>query len=267
MPPLMPPPAAAPIAPDDAPPRLPAPPSALPANADWALFLDLDGTLCGYRDDPDDVALTPRLRGLLGLLAARLQGAVCILSGRSAADLDRLLEGLPLPRVAEHGGAGSAVQDEGYRAQLDAIETALRGVAAAHPGTWVERKPSSCVLHYRAAADHAECLDRVVPPLLPAHSPLRLLRGLFVYEFAARGSDKGTALMKQMQRAPFAGRVPVAVGDDVTDEDAFAAAAALRGFGIAVGARVSAAAQFQLADAEAVADWIAGLVGDLHAPR
>jgi trehalose 6-phosphate phosphatase len=239
----------------------------LPPNAGWALFLDLDGTLCGYRDDPDDVALTPRLRGLLDRLAQRLQGAVCILSGRSAADLDRLLAGLPLARIAEHGGAGTALRNADYRAQLDAVEAALRTIAAANPGAWVERKPSSCVLHYRAAADRAECLDRVVSPLLPAHPELRLLRGLFVYEFAARGSDKGTALTAQMQCAPFAGRVPVAVGDDVTDEDAFAAAAALQGFGIAVGPRISATARFRLADADAVADWIAGLAGDAHAPR
>lgn len=267
MSPLMPP-SAAPVASDDPPSRLPsAPPSTLPESTAWALFLDLDGTLCGYCDDPDDVALTPRLRGLLSRLAQRLQGAVCILSGRSAADLERLLAGLPLPRVAEHGGAGAAARDAGYRAQLDAVEAALRTIAAAHPGTWVERKPSSCVLHYRAAADRAERLEQMVPPLLPAHSELRLLRGLFVYEFAARGSDKGTALTAQMRQAPFAGRIPVAVGDDVTDEDAFAAAAALQGFGIAVGPRVSAAARFRLADADAVADWIAGLVGEAHAPR
>lgn len=264
MSPLMPP-SAAPV--DDPPSRLPAPPPALPSNAAWALFLDLDGTLCGYCDDPDAVALTPRLHGLLSRLAQRLQGAVCILSGRSAADLERLLAGLPLPRVAEHGGAGAAVRDAGYRAQLDAVETALRTIAAVHPGTWVERKPSSCVLHYRAAADRAECLEQVVPSLLPAQSELRLLRGLFVYEFAARGSDKGTALTAQMRQAPFAGRVPVAVGDDVTDEDAFTAAATLQGFGIAVGPRVSAAARFRLADADAVEDWIAGLVGEAHAPR
>ncbi len=239
--------------------RLPPPPC---AAQDWALFLDLDGTLCGYRDDPADVALTPRLRGLLSRLAARLDGALCILSGRSAADLQRVLDGLSLPQVAEHGGAGVAASDAAYRAQLDAVEAALRAIAAAHPGTWVERKPSSCVLHYRAAADHAECLESAVTPLSSLHADLRLLRGLFVYEFAARGHDKGTALSAQMQRAPFAGRVPVAVGDDVTDEDAFAAAAALQGFGIAVGPRVSAAARFRLADADAVADWIAVLLGD-----
>ncbi|WP_257389558.1 trehalose-phosphatase, partial [Tahibacter caeni] len=243
------------------------PPSTLPAAAGWGLFLDLDGTLCGYRDDPADVALTPRLRALLARLAARLDGAVCILSGRSAADLQRLLDGLPLPQVAEHGGAGIAELDAGYRVQLDAVEAALREIAAANPGTWVERKPSSCVLHYRAAAGRAECLRTAVMPLLPAHPALRLLQGVFVYEFAARGRDKGTALTAQMQRAPFAGRVPVAVGDDVTDEDAFAAAAALQGFGVAVGPRVSASARFGLADADAVEEWIAGLVGDGHASR
>jgi trehalose 6-phosphate phosphatase len=62
-----------------------------------------------------------------------------------------------------------------------------------------------------------------------------------------------------MQQSNFSGRVPVAIGDDVTDEDAFVAAASLGGFGIAVGPRPSNAARFRMADTHAVNAWLASL--------
>lgn len=241
------------------------PPTRLPEERGWALFLDLDGTLCDYRDDPAEVALTPLLRSVLSLLATRLGGAVCVLSGRSAADLDRILGTLKLPRIAEHGGAGAALHDADYLAQLIGIEAALETISADNPGTWVERKPSSCVLHYRHAPERAERLRSTLLPLLPRHDRLRLLDGVYVFEFAARDRDKGTALFGQMQVPPFAGRQPVVVGDDVTDEDAFVAAIALGGFGIGVGTRTSLAAKFHLDDYAAVGVWLAGLAGGEHA--
>jgi trehalose 6-phosphate phosphatase len=237
------------------------PPSRLPPLENWALFLDLDGTLCDYRDDPADVALTPALRATLSLLATRLDGAVCILSGRSAADLDHILGTLKLPRIAEHGGAGAADHDRAYQVQLLAAEILLAEIAAMNPGTWVERKPSSCVLHYRQVPERAECLRATLLRLLPKFERLRLLDGVLVFEFAARDRDKGTALMGQMQLPPFAARVPVVVGDDVTDEDAFVAAIELGGFGVGVGARQSLAAKYHLDDAVAVRQWLAGLGG------
>lgn len=237
------------------------PPSRIPALLNWGLFLDLDGTLCDYRDDPAEVALTPRLRAVLSLLATTLDGAVCIISGRSAEDLDRILGNLKLPRIAEHGGAGAALHDDAYFAQLLDAENALAAIAAQHPGTWVERKPSSCVLHYRQALDRAECLRSVLLPLLPRYDRLRLLDGVCVFEFAARDRDKGTALIGQMQLAPFVARIPVVVGDDITDEDAFTAAIELGGFGVGVGARHSLAARYHLDDAAAVREWLGGLVG------
>ncbi len=242
-----------------------APPPHLPALANWALFLDLDGTLCDYRDDPADVALTPALRATLSLLWTRLAGALCVLSGRSADDLDRILGTLKLPRIAEHGGAGFAEHDRHYQVQLLAVEIHLAEISAVNPGTWVERKPSSCVLHYRQVPERAECLRAALSPLLPKFDRLRLLDGVLVFEFAARERDKGTALIGQMQLPPFAARIPVVVGDDVTDEDAFVAAIELGGFGIGVGERLSLAAKYHLDDAAAVRHWLAGLAGDAHA--
>ena len=242
-----------------APARAP-PPSQWPAAQPWALFLDLDGTLCAYRDDPADVALTAAQRTLLRRLQQRLQGAVCVLSGRSEVDLARILGDLPIAHVGEHGAAGAAA-DVRFLAQLARVEAALRALSAEFPATWVERKPSSCVLHYRREPQLAECLAARLPALDTQLNRLRRLDGICVFEFAARGSDKGSALRAQMQAAPFRGRIAVAVGDDVTDEDAFAAARATGGFGIAVGDRVSAQAEFYLADTAAVQRWLQQLAG------
>ncbi|MCQ4165596.1 trehalose-phosphatase [Tahibacter harae] len=240
------------------------PPSHWPAAQPWALFLDLDGTLCAYRDDPAEVALTPAQRALLRRLQQRLHGALCVLSGRSAADLARIFGDLQIAHVGEHGAAAAAA-DVLFLAQLARVEAALRTLSTDFPGTWVERKPSSCVLHYRRVPQLAECLAARLPGLDASLDRLRRLDGVCVFEFAARGSDKGSALRAQMQTAPFRGRVAVAVGDDVTDEDAFAAARALGGFGVAVGGRASVQAGFHLADTAAVQRWLQQLAGDSDA--
>lgn len=244
--------------------QLAPPPSRWKAARPWALFLDLDGTLCAYRDDPAEVALTPVQRALLRQLQRRLQGALCVLSGRSETDLARIFSGLQMAYVGEHGAA-AAVLDAQFLAQLAHVEAALRRLSADFPGTWVERKPGSCVLHYRRAPYLAECLVARLPEQDATLDRLRRLDGVCVFEFAARGSDKGSALRAQMRAAPFRGRVAVAVGDDVTDEDAFAAATALGGFGVAVGARPSAQAAFHLDDTAAVQCWLQQLAGDSNA--
>lgn len=236
-----------------------------PPSRDWALFLDLDGTLCGYRDIPADVALSPPQQAVLGQLWQQLDGAVCVLSGRSAADLQQVFRGLPLRLIGDHGVDAQQAHDDAFLAALQGAETALRELALQQPGTWVERKPASCALHYRQVPDRAACLRQALAPWLPRWPQLRLLDGHDVFEWSAASQSKGTALAAAMGKPPFAGRVPVAVGDDVTDEDAFAAATALGGFGIAVGPRHSPLARHGLADAQAVNRWLAAAVGSVDA--
>ena len=102
-------------------------------------------------------------------------------------------------------------------------------------------------------------------PLAHALDRLRLLDGHRVFEFTTRDRNKGSALAARLQQPEFAGRKPIAVGDDVTDEDAFVVANDLGGFGVAVGARPSAAARFHLDDSHAVGRWLTQLVGGADA--
>lgn len=228
-----------------------------PPAHNWALFVDFDGTLCSYRDIPADVVLTPAQEALLQQLWQRLDGAVCVLSGRSGADLKRIFGNVSLKLVGDHGVTRGTAHDEAFLAELEAADAALRELAAGEPGTWVERKPASCALHYRQVPDRAVCLRTAMETWPARWNRLRLLDGHDVFEWTAATQSKGTALAAVMQQPPFNGRIPVAVGDDVTDEDAFAVARMLGGFGIAVGSRHSHSATFALSDAAAVNRWLA----------
>ncbi|HRJ63439.1 MAG TPA: trehalose-phosphatase, partial [Brevundimonas sp.] len=91
---------------------------------------------------------------------------------------------------------------------------------------------------------------------LAAETGLALQAGNLVVELKTPGTDKGTALKAFMLEPPFAGAVPVMLGDDLTDEDGFRAAADLGGFGVLVGPPRRTAATFGLPDVEAVLTWL-----------
>ena len=237
------------------------PPATMPSAPGWALFLDLDGTLCPYEADPAAVALLRTQRTLLDALAHRLEGAVCVLSGRRGDDLNRALGDATVVRCGEHGQGTDASPTPQAHAELRLAHQRLLELAGRHveDGVWVEAKAASCALHYRRCPQLAESLIAAVRSHASRLFEVRLLEGKDVLEFVPRGASKGAALRGFMLQPPFRGRIPVAVGDDVTDEDAFIAASALSGFGVAVGARPSQAARYRLSDCFAVNAWLDAL--------
>jgi trehalose 6-phosphate phosphatase len=223
-----------------------------------ALFLDFDGTLVGLAARPDDISVPSQLPALLERLAVRLGGRLALLTGRALADLDSHLacafaaagsHGLELrPRA---GAARPAPPPPG----LAAARAALLAFAAADSRLLVEDKPASVALHYRLAPGReAEAL--ALAEAVAARSGLAVLRGKMVVELRPAGADKGDALRALMREPPFAGARPVVVGDDLTDEDAFRAAASLGGFGILVGAPRATAAAWRLPDVASVHAWL-----------
>jgi trehalose 6-phosphate phosphatase len=134
-------------------------------------------------------------------------------------------------------------------AWLDAGERAV----AAHPGALFERKARGFALHYRQAPAAREALERAAHALVGTAETHFVLAGAMVWEIKPRGADKGTAVAALMAQAPFAGRTPVYIGDDVTDLDGFAAARALGGLGLQV--------QDVFGDAAGVRAWLAELAG------
>lgn len=233
-----------------------------PLSRSAALFLDFDGTLAPIAPRPQDVRVPAWVLPALRSLSGRLQGAVAIVSGRPLLQLDEFLVPLRLPAAGAHGAEWRSASGRITR-QLDdpppTVVHAARVLVAAHAGLILETKPSGFSLHYRARPElEGECRAAMFDALamLPgAGSVWQWLSGHCVFELKQRAVSKGSAVRALLAQPPFAGRQPVFVGDDVTDEDGIAAVQAVGGFGVRVGGGASQA-RYRLADTDAVGAWL-----------
>jgi trehalose 6-phosphate phosphatase len=214
----------------------------LPApSADWALFLDIDGTLLELAPTPSEVVVPPGLPGLLSALKRALGGAVALVSGRSLADIDALFSPLEPIAAGQHGaeirlpnGATERLGRAG--GVLTGLMEKIGAFAAARPGILVEDKGMTIAVHCRQAPGYQAELGRFLADLTAAHGDrLETIGGHRVFEIKPRNLSKRTAVERLMRIAPFAGRLPLFIGDDRTDEDGFAAVRALGGHAIRVG--------------------------------
>jgi len=225
-----------------------------------ALFLDLDGTLAPIAARPQDVRPDPRRTSLLERLARRLDGRLAVVSGRTLADVDRILEGCVVSVAAVHGlvrreADGTLFQTAPHPGLARAVE-GFQAFAARDSGLIVEEKAGlSVALHFRLAGPHAAAAQACARALA-AETGLALQDGDMVEELRTPGASKGDSVRAFMARAPFAGARPVFVGDDATDEDGFAAAQALGGVGVGVGGVRPTLARFHLAGVEAALAWL-----------
>ncbi|HEY3888011.1 MAG TPA: trehalose-phosphatase [Caulobacteraceae bacterium] len=228
-----------------------------------ALFLDLDGVLAPIVSRPEHVRPEAARTQLMQALQTALGGRLAVVSGRTIADLDRILDGSVASLAGVHGlerrlAGGRTWRAEPSRAVAGA-KAAFEAVAQAWPGAVVEEKGASVGIHYRAAPAALAAVREVVERLTPADD-LVAQWGQMVAELRTPGPDKGDALMAFMAEPPFAGSRPVFVGDDLTDEHGFAAAEAAGGFGVLVGRARPSAARMRLESVEAVFDWLSAAV-------
>jgi trehalose 6-phosphate phosphatase len=235
---------------------------------DIALFLDVDGTLIDFAPTPGEARAGPALADLLETIAARLDGALALISGRELESIDAAIG---LPRLAAGGQHGAQIRRaDGHVSRFDGVSTlmpALRtqadAFAAAMPGVLVEHKYNALALHFRGAPHAAAAVHAAAQALLSEAGPAyELLPGYAVVELKPAGATKGTALAALMREAPFAGRLPWVFGDDFTDEHAFESANALGGVSVIVGPRRPTAARFALADPHAVRRWLGAFAVD-----
>lgn len=203
-----------------------------------ALFLDFDGTVVDIAPQPEDVRVPQPLIGTLQRLHEYLGGAVALISGRPIGQIDAFLQPLRLPVAGVHGTERRAADGNVSLLSthpLEQVEAAARALAARHGGLRVESKRGSLALHYRQAPElEALCLDTMQAAVQDSPG-LTLLRGKMVVEAKPGGASKGRAIEAFMHEAPFAGRVPVFIGDDITDEVGFSTVQRLGGMGIKVG--------------------------------
>jgi len=246
---------------------LPLPP-ALPADA--ALFLDVDGSLLPFAPRPDAVEVPPALLERLTALQQALGGALALVSGRNLATLDLLfapgvfaaagLHGVERRRFGHAGVAGDAPP-----ALLRARDAAI-ALIDAHPGALVEDKGAALGLHWRMVApEHKAAAELALRAFaagaLTGLPDYQLQPGDHVIELRPRHADKGSAILAFLEEAPFAGRVPVFAGDDLTDEPGFSAVNARGGISVLVGDRAGSAARFRLSDPAALHAWL-GVTAD-----
>jgi len=223
-----------------------------------ALFLDFDGTLVEIAETPHGIAVPERLGDGLFELSARLEQRLALVSGRAIPDLEHHLGALRVARAGSHGAAreladGSALGDLA-EALPPTAAAALREFAQTR-GFALEEKQHGAALHYRTDPSLEPHGLSFASDLAAAHG-LEVKRGKCVIELVRPGASKAGAVRAFMDVPPFAGARPVFIGDDITDEDGFAAAAELGGFGILVGERTPTIAQYQLADPAAVHSWL-----------
>jgi trehalose 6-phosphate phosphatase len=204
-----------------------------------ALLLDLDGTLLDIAATPEAVVVPPGLPLALRRLRARLGDALAVVTGRPVAQVDALLPDVAYAVAGEHGGAIRAAPGALIaRADLPELPPQWLAQAAAlvasHPGTLLEPKARGFAVHYRLAPLAGAALHDSLIAMLAGQTTHRLLAAHMAWEVKPLGADKGTAVASLMARPPFAGRVPVYVGDDVTDEDGMRAARDAGGLGLRV---------------------------------
>lgn len=230
------------------------------------MFLDVDGTLLEIADAPGKVWVDDRLPGILDRLQRRLAGAVALISGRRIDELDRLFPLRGMPAAGLHGLERRRSDGVVMRSVTEGLPAASRrslvGLAAAYPGVLIEDKGAAVAVHYRAAPEAEAAVRRCVGALMTGLAAnFEVLDGKMVLEIRRRGGHKGDAVASFMAEPPFRGRLPVFIGDDVTDEDGFEAVNRLGGWSVRVGGVLATHARYRIADVAAVIDSLERLAG------
>ena len=236
-------------------------PPARPRGAAWALFLDFDGTLIDIAMTPDAVVVPRKLCGILSACSEAFDRAVAVVSGRPIAALDALLDPLRLPTAGLHGlelrmTDGTVEQVAEHSTGLAEVRARFLALARDDARLVIEDKESSLALHYRRAPERESELRELVEGAASGRDRHHVMHGKMVLEVRPAHADKGTAIARFLETAPFAGRRPVFAGDDVTDEDGFEAVNRRGGISVKVGTGKSAAG-YRVPDVAALHDWLA----------
>jgi trehalose 6-phosphate phosphatase len=232
-----------------------------PFQRNWAFFLDIDGTLLDIAATPKAVHTAKADCRLVGALYERSGGALALVSGRSLKMIDQLFSPMRLPAAGQHGVERRDARGRIHRPSFsnDVLERAadrIREFAERHSGVVFEDKGYSMALHYRLAPRLAAAAHAVVREAARALGDrVEVQRGKMVAELKPAGYDKGRAIEAFMRERPFAGRMPVFLGDDVTDEHGFERVARMGGHSIKIGPGPTAA-RWRLPSPAAARAWL-----------
>lgn len=234
-----------------------------------AIFLDYDGTLTPIVDDPSQALLPETTRQLIRKLAEHW--VVAIMSGRSVSDVKDLLGLENLFYAGSHGFSMIGPEEsfheepgEPFLPALDQAEVELKTAARDLPGVHIERKQFAIAIHYRQAEDQiVPELEERVSDIANRFTDLKQTSGKKIFELRPNADwDKGKALLYLLKKFHIdsSRTIPLYIGDDTTDEDAFRAIAD-RGIGILVSdTNRETAAGYRLRDPAETAEFLEKLV-------
>jgi len=218
----------------------------LSAHRTIALFLDFDGTLVPIGPRPNLVQVHPDTRTSLAILAHNPRFRVWVISARRRADIRARLR-VPAVRCLGLYGWERASKTPPPARSISRVKACLEQILPPRPSVWIEDKQHTIAVHYRGAPEAirlevADCVRRAV---LPWRAHLRVAPGKCVWEILPVSfADKGSAILREL--AGLRGdALPVYVGDDLSDEQAFAVLPRA-GVGIRVGARHATRARYSL---------------------
>jgi trehalose 6-phosphate phosphatase len=206
----------------------------------WALFLDIDGTLLDLAATPDAIQVPLSLPGDLDAVSVRLGGALALVTGRSLPFADGLFAPFRFPIAGLHGaefrGADGATTVIAVTPAFAGLKLRLAEKTAWMEGVLIEDKGAAVAAHYRLAPAYDTALEKIMRDFAEEAGPGWVLQpGKMVFEIRPARADKGEAVASYLEQPPFAGRMPIAIGDDLTDETMFALANARGGHSIRVG--------------------------------
>lgn len=206
----------------------------------WAVFLDIDGCLLDLAPTPDEIYVPPELPGAIEKLRMKLGGALALVTGRGLAYADALFDPFPFPIAGLHGAEmrgpdGKMIHAHAPPAFAE-LKAALAEEAKTMPGVLIEDKGAAVAAHYRLAPHYELTLGERMRAFAEAAGPDWALQlGKMVYEIRPARASKGDAVERFLSEQPFNGRLPLALGDDLTDESMFAVANARGGLTFRVG--------------------------------
>lgn len=219
----------------------------------FALFLDIDGTLIDLAETPDSIVVPQDLAHHLEAVSHRLSGALALVTGRALPFADALFAPLVLPIAGLHGAERRCrdghIDSMASSADFTMLKRSLQRVTSDWKGVLIEDKGAAVAAHFRQAPQWQSSLEAVMRSALEEAGPdFALQHGKMVFEIRPAHASKGSALCEFLSEEPFAGRRPIAIGDDLTDEAMFKAANELGGLSIRIGAPTDdTAAQASLA--------------------